>query len=205
MKKLLAAASAALLLAASVPAVSADALEEKPISTGSASRYYYDLIDDSDKGKRLKQLYDYLADFSEKLMASDEDFKKDELYVSFDDETDPVWAPDFKDLDYTDFQNLVALFTDDNPYYYILRWGEAYQYSFRLSEEEEVLLASSRKEFAEKAKAYVESYSEAADIPDLYDRARFIHDKLCLNMKYTWIRGQMSQVPCLQAFSLSFP
>ncbi len=194
MKKLLAAASAALLLAASVPAVSADALEEKPISTGSASRYYYDLIDDSDKGKRLKQLYDYLADFSEKLMASDEDFKKDELYVSFDDETDPVWAPDFKDLDYTDFQNLVALFTDDNPYYYILRWGEAYQYSFRLSEEEEVLLASSRKEFAEKAKAYVESYSEAADIPDLYDRARFIHDKLCLNMKYSFDeKGQPSE------------
>ena len=74
----------------------------------------------------------------------------------------------------------------DNNYYYFIKESSVFPEFFSLWGDERVTLASSRKEFTEKAKEYIDSYSEAANIEDLYDRAQYIHDKLCLNMRYSY-------------------
>ena len=73
MRKTLAFLSAAALLAAGVPAgsvIGTEALHEEETSIGVRTRghYYYDKISDTESGRKVKAIYDYVDSYCEKLI-----------------------------------------------------------------------------------------------------------------------------------------
>ena len=94
MRKTLAFLSAAALLAAGVPAgsvIGTEALheEETPVGVRTRGHYYYDKISDTESGRKVKAIYDYVDSYCEKLMQSGEDYHTDEFSVKMTAGSDP--------------------------------------------------------------------------------------------------------------------
>ena len=146
-------------------------------------RYYYNYLGTMRKGAAYQELYDKLYDFALRLIESDMDFGKEDITIHFNASSLIKWEYDSSALDYYEILNVANLFCNENPYFYFMNFmitGDELKLSSNYSFEK----ADERKETFRKINDYLRSYSEAETYTDLYEKAKFLHDKLCLNMTY---------------------
>lgn len=148
-------------------------------------RYYYNYLGTMRKGAAYRELYDKLYDFALRVMESDADFETDGFIMRFDADSPVSWEYDPGDLTYYDILEVVNLFCDENPYFYFINVSTLGS-ELRLVNNYSFNKAETRKETFAKINEYLRSYSEAENYTDPYEKAKFLHDKLCLDMTYTY-------------------
>ena len=139
-----------------------------------------------EKGEAYQALYDELWDFSMRVIESDIDFTLNGNMIPFDSDSDVEWDHDIGELDYDDLLNVCNLFYDDNPYLYFMRGAMVNPEGIKLLDLYSFSDAEERKDTFDKFNTYLESYSEAENIDDAYDKLQYIHDRLCVNMFYAY-------------------
>lgn len=150
----------------------------------SAGRYYYNYLGKMKNGAAYQKLYNKLYDLGLRLIESDADFETDIYSIRLNADTPVKWEYDPGDLTYEEILAVCDLFSVENPYMYFMNVmldGK----DIKIFENYSFSNADARKETFAKINSYLNSYSEAASIDDLYKRAEFLHDKVCLNMTYS--------------------
>lgn len=165
-----------------------DAAAQKALTYAerASGHFYYDWLDEFDRAAGYKRYYAYLDDFCKRLVSYSGDFTRGEYFVELNADSPVIWAPDLSGLSNDDQLGVFHMFLLDHPYYVFMFPAFTIDDTLKLPFAFDFDTAAGRKQVFAKINAYIDSYSEAGSVSGTYERAKSLHDALCVKNTYTY-------------------
>ena len=152
----------------------------------SSGHFYYDWLEEFDRSAAYKRYYAYLGDFCKRIVSYSEDFPHNEYFIELNADSPVSWAPDTSGLSNDDLLSCMHIFLKDHPYYAFLFSAFTIDDTIKIPFAFAFDTAAGRKQIFTKINDYIDTYSGAEAVSDPYERAKYIHDKLCISNTSTY-------------------